>query len=75
MGEIEKAGNLESQNLGNKNCLRNTGFEKTHIGSVKIYLFRMKKFKFNELIWNKTLSQWSVFEMSHFDIVKVKNLI
>jgi hypothetical protein len=36
MGEIEKVGNLESQNLGIKNHLRNTGIKKSHIGLVKI---------------------------------------
>jgi hypothetical protein len=43
MGEIEKVGDLESQNLGIKNHLRN-------IGPVKISLFRMKKFEINKLI-------------------------
>ncbi len=48
MGEIEKAGNLESGNLGIQNCLKNTGIEKSRIGSVKISPFRLKKFKINK---------------------------
>ncbi len=75
MGEIEKVGNLESQNLSIKNHLRNTGIEKSHIGSVKISPFKMKKFKINELIQYKTFFQQSIFEMSHFDNIKAKNLI
>jgi hypothetical protein len=47
IGEIEKVGNLKSQNLGIKNHLRNTGIEKSHISLVKISLFRMKKFEIN----------------------------
>ena len=50
IGEIEKVGNLESQNLGIKNHLRNTGIEKSHISLIKISLFRMKKFEINKLI-------------------------
>jgi hypothetical protein len=50
MGEIEKVGNLESQNLSIKNHLRNNGIKKSCIGSVKISPFRMKKFEINELI-------------------------
>ncbi len=50
MGEIEKAGNLESGNLGIQNCLRNTGIEKSHIGVVKISSLIMKKFKIYKLI-------------------------
>ncbi len=73
MSEIEKAGDLESRSLSIKNGLRNTGIKKSHIGSVKISLFRMKKFEINELIQHKTFFQLSVFEMSHFDIVKAKN--
>jgi hypothetical protein len=75
MGEIEKVGDLESQNLGIKNCLRNTSIEKFLISLVKISPFRMKKSEINELIRNETFFQQSVFEMSHFDIVKAKNLI
>jgi hypothetical protein len=48
MGKIEKGGDLESQNLGIKNCSRNTGIEKSSIGLVKISPFRMKKFEINE---------------------------
>jgi hypothetical protein len=36
MGEIEKVGNLESQNLSIKNHFRNTGIKKSHIALVKI---------------------------------------
>jgi len=50
MGEIEKVGDLESQNLDIKNCLRNTGIEKSHISLVPISPFRMKKFESNEMI-------------------------
>jgi hypothetical protein len=75
MGEIEKVGDLKSQNLNIKNHSRNTGIEKSHIGSVKISLFRMEKFEINKPIRNKTFFQQSVFEMSSFDIVKAKNLI
>jgi hypothetical protein len=57
MGDIEKVGNLESQNLCIKNCSRNTGIEKSHIGSVKISPFRMKKFKINKPIQSETFSQ------------------
>jgi hypothetical protein len=57
MGKIEKVGDLESQNLGIKNCSRNTGIEKNRIGSVKISPFRMKKFEINEPIQYKTFFQ------------------
>jgi hypothetical protein len=50
MGEIEKVGDLKSQNLGIKNHLRNSSIEKSPIGSVKISPFRMKKFEINEPI-------------------------
>jgi hypothetical protein len=50
MGEIEKVGDLEYQNLGIKNCSRETSIEKSHIGSVKISPLRIEKFEINELI-------------------------
>jgi hypothetical protein len=75
MGEIEKVGNRESQNLGIKNHLRNTGIKKSHIGSVKISSFRMKKFEINELIQYETFFQQSVIEMSHFDIKSCLTII
>jgi hypothetical protein len=39
MGEIEKVGDLESQNLSIKNNSRNTRIEKSHIGALKISPF------------------------------------
>jgi hypothetical protein len=42
MGEIEKVGDLKSQNLAIENCSRNTGIQKSHIGSVKISPLRKK---------------------------------
>ncbi len=48
MGKIEKVGDLESQNLSIKNCLRNTGIDKSTIGLVKISPFSMKKFEINK---------------------------
>jgi hypothetical protein len=57
MSEIEKVGDLESRNLSIENHLRNTGIEKSHIGLVKISLFRMKKFEINELIQYETFFQ------------------
>jgi len=50
ISEIEKVGDLKYQNLGIKNHLRNSGIEKSPIGSVKISPFRMKKFEINEPI-------------------------
>ncbi len=50
MGEIEKVRDIESQNLGIKNYLRNTGIEKTGNGLVIISLFRMKKFEIFPMI-------------------------
>ena len=75
MGEIEKGGDLESQNLGIKNCSRNTGIEKSHIGLVKISPFRMKKFEINEVIQYESFFQQSVIEMSHFDIESCLTII
>ncbi len=50
MGEIEKVGDLEDQNLNIKNCLRNTGIDKSTIVLVKISPFRMMKFEINKPI-------------------------
>ncbi len=50
MGEIEKVGNLKSENVSIENHLRITGIEKSCIRSVKISPFSMKKFEINELI-------------------------
>ncbi len=50
MDEIEKVGDLESQNLDIKNCSRNTGIKKSYIGSVQISPFKMEKFEINEMI-------------------------
>ncbi len=75
MSEIEKVSNLKYQNLSIKNCSRNTNIKKFHIGSVKISQFRMIKFEISKPIQNETFFHSSVFEMSHFDIVKAKNLI
>ncbi len=75
MGKIEKVGDFESKNLGIKNHLRNTGIEKSHIGLVKISLFRMKKFEINEPIRYETFFQRAVFEMSHFDIIKANKIL
>jgi len=74
MGEIEKGGHLKSQNISIENYPRNTSIEKSHTGSVKISLFRMKKFEINKLMQYDTFFQWSVFEMSHFDSIKAKKL-
>jgi hypothetical protein len=62
----------QSWNLGIKNCSRYTGIEKSFTGSVKISQFRMKKFEINEPVQYKTFFRWSVFKMSHFDIMKAK---
>ncbi len=72
MGEIEKVGYLESQNLSIKNNSRNTGIKKSRIGLVKISPFRMKKFEINKSIQYETFFQQSVFKMSLFDIIKAK---
>jgi hypothetical protein len=45
MGEIEKVGCLKSQNLSIKNRSIKYQYQKSHIGSVKISPFRMKKFE------------------------------
>ncbi len=79
MGEIEKLADLESQNLGIKNCLRNIiikkyRYKEISISLVKISLFRMKKFEINKLIKYETVFQQSVFEMSCFDIFKAKKI-
>ncbi len=67
MGEIEKVGYLESQNLSIKNNSRNTVIKKSRIDLVKISPFRMKKFEINKLIQYETFFQQSVF-----DIIKAK---
>jgi hypothetical protein len=72
MCEIEKVGDLKSQNLSIKNPSRNASIKKFHFGLVKISPFRMKKFETNELIQYETFFQQSVFKMSRFDIVKAK---
>jgi len=72
MCEIEKVGDLKSQNLSIKNPSRNASIKKFHIGSVKISPFAMKKFQINKLVQYETFFQQSVFKMSHFDIVKAK---
>ncbi len=72
MGEIEKVGDLKSQNLSIKNPSRNASIKKSHIGSVKISLVAMKKFELNKPIQYETFFQQPVFKMSHFDIVKAK---
>jgi hypothetical protein len=47
----------------------------SQIGLFKISPFRMEKFEINEQMQNETFLQKPVFEMSHFDIIKAKNLI
>ncbi len=57
MGENEKGGDLEYQNLGIENNLRNTGIKKSRIGLVKISPVRMKKFETSERILHETFFQ------------------
>jgi len=75
IGEIEKVGDIKSQNLNIGNHSQHLNIEKYYIGSFKISLFRMKKFQNNKLILYKTFFQWFAFEMSHFDILNAKNII
>ena len=70
MGKIGKVGNLDIENY-----LQYLTIKKSCISSFKISPFRMKKFEINELIRYKTFFQRSDFEMSHFDIIKAKNLV
>ncbi len=75
MGQIGKVRDLEYQNLNIRNHLQYLNIEKSHIDWFKIFPFRMEKFEINELMQNETFLQKSVLEMSHFDIIKAKNLI
>ncbi len=72
MCEIEKVGDLKSQNISIKNHLINASIKKSHIGLVKISLVAMKKFQLKKLIQYETFFQQPVFKMSRFDFVIAK---